>query len=131
LNHKAKDKDISINQKLRNENQKLKRQLERLRKQISRIDVDKYINIKETLEAQDREDIQFENVGLEQKRIEAVKRDWTCHKCDEDYLRLMIVQRPDGVFYFRLCPTCKKRTRLKPFKDDVKGQETKNINTKK
>lgn len=125
MNHKTKDQDVSINKKLKYENQKLKRQLERLRKQLSRIDVDKYINIKEVLEAQDREDSIFETEEQERKRIDAVKRDWTCHKCGEDYLRLMIVQRPDGVFYFRLCPICKNRTRLQPFKDSVKGQETK------
>jgi DNA-directed RNA polymerase subunit M/transcription elongation factor TFIIS len=83
------------------------------------------MNIKEVLEAQDREDVEFENEDNERKRLDAVKRDWTCRKCGADYLRLMLVQRPDGVFYFRLCPACKNRTRLQPFKDTVKGQETK------
>ena len=123
MNHKAKDKEQSVNQKLKHENQKLKRQLERLRKQLSRIDLDHFTNIKEALEAQQREDIVFEKESQQREKQVDLKKRWLCRKCSEDYLRLVVIQRPDGDFYFRKCPECKNKTRLKPFTENVQGQD--------
>jgi hypothetical protein len=121
LNHKAKEKDYSENQRLKNENQKLKRQLERLRKQLARVDLEVYTNIKEAIEAQQREDIVFEKEETERNRKVLLKKQWECFKCCEDYLRLVVVQRLDGDFYFRKCPACGNRTKIKPFTENVKG----------
>ena len=124
MNHKSKDKEQTINQKLKYENQKLKRQLERLRKQLARVDLEVFTNIKEAMEAQCREDIEFETEQKHRDDESSIKKQWLCNNCGEDYLRLVIVQRLDGSFYFRKCPACKNKTRLKPFTSDVKGLET-------
>ena len=121
LNHKSKDKDHSENQKLKHENQKLKRQLERLRKQLARVDLEVYSNIKEALEAQQREDVAFETEQKDHKKKDNARKQWECHKCGEDYLRLVVVQRPDGAFYFRKCPSCSNKTRMKPFSESIQG----------
>jgi rubrerythrin len=121
LNHQAKEKDYSENQRLKNENKKLKRQLERLRKQLSRIDLEVYTNIKEAVEAQQREDVIFEKSETERNKKYLLKKQWECHKCGDDYLRLLVIQRLDGDFYFRKCPACGNRTKIKPFTENVKG----------
>ncbi len=108
-----KSKDQPEIQRLKIENSQLRRQLSRLRKQITRINTDEYENVEEALGAQNRED---EIIG-QQKLIEH----WRCFHCNDDYLRLIIVQRPDGAFYFRRCPNCERRTRLKPLEDSVVG----------
>ncbi|MBF0442901.1 MAG: hypothetical protein HQK54_13425 [Oligoflexales bacterium] len=102
---------------LREENQKLKRQLNRLRKQIARVDMDKFQNIREVIEAQQKEDDAFVEEMKQKKLIEH----WQCFKCGRDYLRLIIIYRPDGDFYFRRCPTCNKRTKLKKLEENVVG----------
>lgn len=119
MNHKSKDKEHSENQKLKHENQKLKRQLERLRKQLARVDLEVYTNIREALEAQEREDLAFEEAEKDREKKATLKQQWECHECGMDYLRLVIVQRPDGAFYFRKCPACDNKTRLKPFTEKV------------
>lgn len=121
MNHKAKDKDHSANQKLQHENKKLKRQLERLRKQLARVDLEVYTNIKEAVEAQQREDILFKKEEADLKRKNLLKQNWQCHQCGEDYLKLVIITRPDGTFYFRKCSNCTNKTRLKPFSENVTG----------
>lgn len=115
----AKSKEQGELQKLKQENQKLKRQLNRLRKQIARVDLDDFNNVKEALEAQAREDEAYSQLEEKKKLIDK----WRCFDCGTDYLRLIIIQRPDGDFYFRKCPTCLNRTKMKPFSDSVKGPE--------
>jgi len=110
-----KDRELKENQKLKQENQKLKRQISRLHKQISRLDLENFSTIREALEAQKKEDLVFVE---ETKQID-VKFKWCCHQCKEDYLRIVIISRPDGDFYFRKCPSCENKTRLKPFTEKV------------
>ena len=110
-----KDREKKENQKLKQENQKLKRQISRLNKQISRLDLDNFVNIREAMDAQQKEDANFD---IEKKKID-VKFKWVCHKCSNDYLRIIIISRPDGDFYFRKCPNCENKTRLKPFTEKV------------
>lgn len=114
---RTSSKEYTDNQRLKYENSKLKRQIERLRKQLARVDLEEYTNVREALEAQQREDIAFEK----QSEKVLIKKRWECHQCARDYLRLVVIDRPDGAFYFRKCPSCDNRTRLKPFTADVKG----------
>ena len=113
----AHAKEHSEMQKLKHENQKLKRQLNRLRKQLARVDLEEFTNVKDALIAQEREDAVIENETQDKMEIEH----WRCYQCEKDYLRLIIVQRPDGDFYFRKCPNCQRRTRLQPFNNQVQG----------
>ena len=112
-----KNKDLSEIQRLRTENASLKRQLSRIRKQLARDQSDRFSDVDDALRAQIREDEAFDEIAKQQKLIEH----WRCFKCDNDYLRLIIIERPDGGFYFRKCPRCENRTRLKPLSDSVEG----------
>lgn len=114
---RSNKKEVEEIQKLKQENQKLKRQLNRLRKQLARIDLDKFQNIRDVIVAQIREDEDYE-LELKQK---SVKKQWQCHACQQDYLRLVILHRPDGEFYFRRCPSCKRRTKMQRLTEGVEG----------
>ena len=111
------DGEIRDNKRLKLENQKLRKQISSLRKQMSRIDIDRYQNLKDIIEAQEVEDDSFDTVIA----LDELKRKWECHGCQTDYLRLVVVPRIDGTFYFRRCPTCKNKTKLKKYTDEVEG----------
>ena len=109
------DSEHSVNQKLKFENQKLKKQISQLRKQLSRIDIDRYSHLRDIIEAQDNEDHDLE------AELYMLKKEWECHKCKNDHLRVVIVPRADGVFYLRRCPSCNNKTKLKRYTDSVAG----------
>lgn len=111
------DGELRDNQRLKLENQKLKKQISSLRKQLSRIDIDRYQSLKDIIEAHDEQDEQFDTTIA----LDDLKHKWECHKCSRDYLRLVIVPRVDGTFYFRRCPTCMNKTKLKKYTEDVEG----------
>lgn len=111
------DGEIRDNQRLKLENQKLKKQISSLRKQLSRIDIDRYQSLKDIIENQAEEDNQFET----DRALDDLKRKWECHVCAKDYLRLVVVPRQDGTFYFRRCPSCMNKTKLKRYTENVEG----------
>ena len=111
------DVELKTVQKVRLENQKLKKQIAKLRKELSRIDIDRYSNLKNMIEAQAAEDESFDS----KMQLEELKEQWICHKCKEDYLRLIIVPRADGTFYMRRCISCQNKTKLKKYTPDVSG----------
>jgi rubrerythrin len=116
--HRPKnDTELSEIRRLKLENQKLKKQMGKLRKQLSRIDIDRYSNLKDMIEAQAYEDDTFDA----KVELEELKNKWICHSCKEDYLRVTIVPRADGTFYFRRCPSCLNKTKLKRYTDEVDG----------
>lgn len=58
-----------------------------------------------------------------EKNREALREKWTCHECNEGYLKIIIFNRHDGKHYFRSCTNCENRTRTKVFTEDVEGVE--------
>jgi hypothetical protein len=114
------DTELTEIRKLKLENQKLKKQMGKLRKQLSRIDIDRYSNLKDIIEAQQAEDSGFD-AKIE---LEDLKEKWMCHACKEDYLRVIIVPRADGLFYIRKCASCSHRTKLKKYTDEVDGVDS-------
>lgn len=58
-----------------------------------------------------------------EKSKEDLKKKWQCFSCGEGYLRLIIINRPDGRHYFRSCNCCDKRTKIKRYTEDVEGAE--------
>lgn len=118
------DKDDDL-RRLKLENQKLRRQVSALRKQLSRASTDE--NNKELLEAQDRQDQEFEVEVAKKKLFDK----WKCKVCGKDSLRVVMFGRPDGDFYFRRCPTCNNKTRMKRYVEgklvgiDDEGNEVK------
>jgi len=111
------DSELDRLQRLKHENQKLKRENSRLKKQLDRIDDSHFANLKEVIESQERSD----QADHDAKKNEKLAKHWACWDCKEGTLRLCIVERRDGVFYFRKCDNCPKKGRLKPFNDKVEG----------
>ena len=116
-----KDSDWSDSKKLKEENKKLRRTVQSLRKQLSRIDVDRYQHLQELVEAQIKEDKQFHAEPKRESKREESKEKWRCFECEEDYLRILVFNRADGVHYFRRCPSCGNKTRMKRYHDGVQG----------
>jgi septal ring factor EnvC (AmiA/AmiB activator) len=114
---KGIDKEYSEIQRLKHENRELKRSLSRLRKQLDRVDLEQYENIKELVEIQAEE----ERARDHTKDLESLKQRWVCHKCQGDYLRIIIISRRDGVHYFRKCGSCPNRTKVKKYTNEVEG----------
>lgn len=54
-------------------------------------------------------------------RFEELKRKWSCRKCDEGILRLIIVPGLEYNRYFRKCSICSNRTRVKEHTNEVEG----------
>lgn len=113
-------KEYSDIQRLKHEIDKLKRENSRLKKQIQMLDINRYQDIKELLlKDKEEEFVQTSN----KKDIEKLKKEWNCHKCGEGYLKIHILPRLDGVFYYRKCSNkeCTNRTNTKKYTQDVKG----------
>ena len=109
--------ELDLLQKLKRENQKLKRQINALRKQLDRVDLDHFQNLKEVLDSQDREE--QEEAAKEEQQSQ--QKAWECWNCHQDYLRLTVLERRDGVHYYRKCGTCNHRTKLQKYTDKVGG----------
>lgn len=48
-----------------------------------------------------------------------LKAKWECHKCDDGYMKMVIINRPDGKHYFRSCTNCDNRTNMKKYHQAV------------
>lgn len=52
-----------------------------------------------------------------------MEKRWKCHRCNEGVMKITVINRQDGKWYFRSCTNvtgkCKHRTELKPFNEDV------------
>lgn len=109
------DKEFTDVQKLKAENKALKRHITRLRKQIIKADLER-TEINSLLE---REELLAKEE--EKKKInKELEKKWQCHKCSHGVLKLYLIQRRDGVFYYRKC-ICGNRTTTKKYHDKVDG----------
>jgi hypothetical protein len=104
-------------QRLKRENEKLKKHVSSLRKQLARIDIDRYENIQDLIHKYDKQEV--EETLEKNKKIQEDK--WKCHKCQDGTLRLKIIDRSDGMFYYRKCDNCPNRTVLKKWNENVEG----------
>jgi len=118
-NHKG-TKEYSDNQRLKHEIEKLKRDNAQLRKQLSKTNWERNHDIQELVFKAETEQLMQQSKS---KSVEDSKKEWQCHKCDEGFLRIIMIPRLDGMFYFRKCSSkgCDQRTRLKKYTSDVKG----------
>lgn len=109
-------KDLNDLQRLKEENKLLKKQIKALRNSIKRAEssVKSHKNLEELVKKQKKEDESFAS-------SEGIKAKWICHECSRGYLKLTIINRHDGQFYYRRCTDmqCKKRTRLKSYHSNV------------
>jgi len=114
---KRGDKELDLTQRLKYENKKLKRQVKQLRKLLDRIPMELYQNVEETIEKQKAIELREQNV----KKNRHLKEAWECRDCAEDSLKIFLIHRRDGTFYFRKCSTCDNRTKLQKYSNDVMG----------
>jgi hypothetical protein len=114
---KANSKEFDIIQKLKHDVQALRRENSRLKKELDRVDISKYEHLAELVQMQAFEDLQVANKSKKQKLMET----WECHECKNGHLRIHIIQRLDGIFYFRKCSNCEHKTRLQKYTESVKG----------
>lgn len=54
-----------------------------------------------------------------EKSQEKLKAKWECHKCEDGYMKMVIINRPDGKHYFRSCTSCDNRTNMKKYHEAV------------
>lgn len=111
------DKEFDVLQKYKHENQALKRENARLKKELDRIDISKYEHLAELVAQQSFEDIQVEKKSKKQKLLDK----WECYECKEGHMRIHILQRPDGLFYYRKCSICRNKTKLQKYDESVEG----------
>jgi hypothetical protein len=109
------DKELDQLQRLKYENQKLKKENSRLRKLIQRGQADQDL-LHELITKQNEES------ELEQKE-KLLKNKWRCYECQEGVLKIHIMKRLDGIFYWRCCsnPECGHKTKLQRYTKDVEG----------
>lgn len=111
------DKELDQLQKLKYENQKLKRENSRLRKLIQRGQADQEL-LHELVQQKTAEDelAQAEKIA---------ENKWRCYDCGNGVLKIHLLKRLDGVFYYRCCSNseCGKRTKLQRHSKAVEGPE--------
>lgn len=111
------DSEYDELQLLKRENKELKREVQKLRKQISRFDLDRFSSFKEALDHID--ELEMEQAAKRRNlKVEANK--WSCWTCKTGSLKLTVIERRDGVHYFRKCDNCSRRTKLQKYTSDVK-----------
>ena len=116
---KRSDREFSREKKLIHENRILKRQIASLRKQLARLDLDRYSNLKETIEQHYQEDREQEGKGI----LERLKQEWRCKQpgC-EGYLEIFLFNKINCTYYYRKCNCCPNRTPSQKYDpDQVKG----------
>lgn len=120
---KRGDKEFTREKQLVQENRTLKRQVSSLRKQLARVDLDRYSNLKETIEKHCQED--ETNEQSSQSLLDKVKQEWACHEPDcGGFLEIFLYSKVGTAWYYRVCsnaPRCKNRTVAQKHTPEVKG----------
>lgn len=114
------EREFGREKKLAHENKRLKQQVSQLRKMLARVDLDRYSNLKETIEKHYQE----EQAQQGQDILDKVKKEWACHECEGGTLEIFLYTKVDSTWYYRICsnsPRCKNRTKAQRYTPDVKG----------
>ena len=118
---KRGDKEFSREKQLVQENRILKRQISSLRKQLARVDLDRYSNLKETIEKHYREDEAQQGQDI----LDKIKQEWACHEAEcGGFLEIFTYNKMGTIWYYRVCsnaPKCKNRTLAQKHTPEVKG----------
>lgn len=118
------DKEYSREQKLAHENQALKRHVSSLRKQLARLDLDRYSQLKETIEQYYQEDRHQEGQDI----LDKARQEWACREANcLGFLEIIVFTKMGEPWYYRACNCCFHRTKSQKHTKDVKGiiKETK------
>ena len=128
--YKRSDREYSREQRLIHENRVLKRHVASLRKELARVDLDRYKNLKETIDQHYQDDRAQEGRDI----LEKVKNEWKCHEpgCD-GFLEIFTYNKVGNTWYYRICssaPACKNRTKSQKYDPSVRGIMRKNKENK-
>lgn len=107
------DRESKLIDQLKRENKQLKQDYAKLRRQVDRLnlDHDRYRTLRELVHKQTQEE----------RKKEQSKKDWSCWECGKGTMKLVLLPRRDGTFYFRKCDLegCGHRTEMKKHTSDV------------
>lgn len=115
------EREFGREKKLAHENKRLKKQISALRKQLARLDLDRYSNLKETIEQHYQEDEAQQGQDI----LDKVKQEWACHEAEcGGFLEIFTYSKMGTIWYYRICsnaPRCKNRTIAQKYSPEVKG----------
>jgi hypothetical protein len=111
------DREFRLIDKLKHENKVLKKELSRLTKELVKTN-SRYEGLDDLVQQQYEEE--YPDTGARIAK-EAEDSKWMCHKCNNDILKIIILNRADGTYYFRKCGSCPNKTKLQRYNDHVKG----------
>jgi len=117
---KRSDKEFTEKQRLVQENRVLKRQVAALRKELARIDLNRYGDLKETIEKHYQDDRHQEGQDI----LERLKQEWKCNQPEcLGYLEIFVYNKLETPWYFRKCSNlnCGHRTKSQIYTSNVKG----------
>lgn len=102
----------NLEEKIKN----LKKENERLRKQVNTVN---FVQVNQDfLDYLEFKEVEKDEVNQER----SLKDKWLCHACGRDVLYINILSLPNNQKkYYRACPSCNKKTKLKNFTNSVKG----------
>jgi hypothetical protein len=109
-----RDKEYDQLQRLKDENRKLKQEISRLRK-MTQHTAEYSDRLKKLTKQQYKEELDYKS------KKEQIIEKWSCHKCNQGVLKIIIVSRADGQYYFRSCNICDNRTKIKAYEEAVEG----------
>lgn len=112
---KRSSRDYDILDKMKYENAKLKRENARLRRLLDRVDIDKYSHLRDFVKKQHQEEKALTNIQTHAKLL----KKWSCFSCGAGVLKPYMIERRDGLKYYRACTVCSKRTKLKSYTENV------------
>lgn len=118
---KRGERELTREQRLIHENRQLKRHISSLRKELARVDLDRFDNLKQTIEQHYQEDSALEGQNI----LEKVKQEWKCREPEcSGFLEIFTYNKVGSTWYYRICscaPQCKNRTKAQKYTPDVKG----------
>ena len=134
LSYPEKEKDGQLT-KLKNANRRLKSENTRLLAEIKTYEAafqknitflkgkTKDLTVQELIDGAKKEQNLGEIETTKEETYQEFKQKWKCFQCNVGVMKITMINRQDGRFYFRNCTNtegkCKHRTELKPFTDDV------------
>lgn len=111
-------KEATEIRRYKDENDKLKRQVSSLRKQLARIDLDRFVHVRNMLE----EHLEENESNDDRSLLESLKKEWACRECDTGHLEITIFNKVQEMYYYRKCNNCDHRTKSQKYdKSKVKG----------
>ncbi len=118
---KRSDREFTREQKLIHENRILKRHVASLRKELARVDLDRFDNLKQTIDQHYQEDRKQDGLDI----LEKVKKEWACKESGcNGFLEIFLYNKINSTYYYRICseaPRCKNRTVAQKYSPEVKG----------